>query len=416
MKIKNQKNYQSGFAALFVTVLIFSVVFAISAGIFIVTYGEQKIISNITKSSQSYFAAEAGVEDILLRLRKAKNWSSPYSFSVGNGTATVTISDIIAGARTITSDGQNSNRIRKVSITYAISNKNISFYYGAQVGEGGLILDDNSIVRGNIFSNGSISSSPNARITGTAKVAKNGNRMNGATISVDAFVDICDNSAISGKLTSATIINCTYSSYTPLGGEIATTSLPITLSDINNWKNDALSGGIISGNYNMEGDSIAYLGPKKIEGDMTIDGNAQLFITGTVWVTGSINIKNNAIIKLDQPSYGSLSGMIIGDGLFTLQNNSVSSGSGLTGSYLMYISTSPANPAIIIKNNTQADVLFTSNGWLEIQNNTQLRQVSGYGLHLKNNASIIYEVGIQDAVFTSGPGGSWEVTSWEEIE
>ena len=408
---------QEGFAALFVTILILAVVFGIGVSIFILTYGEQKIVKNIINSSRAFYAAEAGVEDALLRLEKGMNRTNPYTLNVGDDASVVTsVSDIIGGARTITAEGNALNRIRKTQVVYEISAQKTSFYYGAQIGNGGLVLDDNSNVQGNVFSNGSITASANTQITGTAKVAKNGNNIDGATILTDAYVDICQNSNISGTLTSATKINCTYTSYIPLAEEIATGTFSILQSDINKWKAEALLGGVISSNYNLGGDSVVKLGPKKIEGNMTINDNAQLLVTGTIWVTGTINIKNNAIVKLEQASYGSLSGMIISDGLIILENNSVSSGSGLAGSYLMYISTLNANPAIIIKNNARADILFVSDGWLEIQNNTQLREVSGYGIHLKNNASIKYEVGLQDISFTSGPGGSWDVTNWEEIE
>ena len=161
---------------------------------------------------------------------------------------------------------------------------------------------------------------------------------------------------------------------------------------------------------------VNYLGPKKIEGNLTVKNDAQLLITGALWVTGVIDIQNSAIVKLDPASYGSLSGKIVSDGVIILQNNSVSSGSGQAGSYLAYISTSPLKPAIVAKNNAKADIIFTSNGWVDIQNNTILREVTGYGIELENNAKISYEVGLQDASFSSGPGGSWKVTGWQEIE
>lgn len=424
MKIKNPKskiqNYQSGFTAFFVTVLIFFAIFAISAGIFILTYGEQKIVYNIIKSSQAYYAAEAGIEDALLRLVEGLDWSSPYRLSVGENWATTTISDIIGGSRTIIAQGHAFERIRKVRASYEISADSVSFYYGAQIGEGGLLMDDNSKVIGNVFSNATAQGSSNSQITGTIWVAQNGNKIKNLNVGGDAYAHTCENSTIGGTLTyvsGGSVVNCTASSgIQQRPNEIAPKELPIPESQINEWKNAALAGGVITSDYLLDGAKQAFLGPQKIEGSLIVDDNAHLFITGPLWVTGNIRVENNARVSLDSATYNSLSGVIIGDNLITLQNNSISSGSGQPGSYLMYISTAPFNPAVILKNLAIVDVIFTSNGWIEIQNNVQLREVTGYGIHLKNNIEIKYEVGLEEASFSSGPGGSWEVTSWEETE
>lgn len=411
----NKFNNQKGFAAFFVTILILAVVFSISTSIFILTYGEQKIMKSIVKSSQAYYAAESGLEDASLRLVKKLNWTSPYQISMGHILATTTISSIIGGSRTIASEGSSAGNIRKVQMVYQISTQKVSFYYGAQVGDGGIEMRNLSIVDGNVFSNGSIiAESSAAKITGTLKVANAGNKIKKATVMADAYADICDNASITGLLHTNASQSCTASSTLTLGQPPPPLALPISQSQIDGWKQEALAGGV-SGSYDFSS-GINYLGPKKIEGNLTVQNDAQFFITGTLWVTGVVDIKNNAQVKLDNSAYGNLSGQIISDGLITLQNNSISAGTGQSGSYLMYISTSLAKPAIIVKNNAKADIVFTSNGWVNIQNNTVLREVTGYGIELENNAKISYEIGLQDASFSSGPGGSWEVTSWEEIK
>ena len=240
-----QKN-QKGFAAFYITLLIMAVILGIAGSIFISTWGEQKISGNIVKSSQAYYIAEAGIEDALLRLVKGMNFSNPYNFKVGSGTSTVEISDIVGGSRIITSQGDIFNRIKKVRIVYEISTEKTSFYYGAQVGEGGILMDDGSAIYGNVFSNGNIVAGPNTEITGTAKVAKTGNKIDGATIGNDAYVDICENSNISGTLTSSTTIICSAAEFVLLSEEIATTSFPISQQEIDDWKTEAASGGTIS--------------------------------------------------------------------------------------------------------------------------------------------------------------------------
>lgn len=410
-----KNNNQRGFAAFLAAILIMAIMFGIGTSIFILTYNEQKISQNVSKSIQAYYLSEAGLEDALLRMSNGKNWTSSYSLALNNGTSTVEISEAVGGSRTITSNASISGKYRKNQVVYEISNKNFSFFYGAQIGEGGLVLDDLSQVKGNVFSNGSIIMESGAEITGTAKVAKNGNKIEGGAVLEDAYADLCHNTDVSNNLFYRINDGCAADIFTTLSQEIATASLPISEEEIIEWKNEALAGGIHSGNYALS-EGSAYLGPKKIEGNLLIEGNSHLFLTGTLWVTGTVMIKNNAIVGLDQSSYGSFSGMIISNNLITLQNNSISRGSGLAGSYLMYLSTAALNPAIKIQNNSVSDILYTNKGWIEIENNSKMREITGYGIHLKNNAAVTYEVGLQDSNFISGPSGGWGVASWKEIE
>ena len=404
-----------GFAAFYVTILVLAVIFALAVSIAVLTYNEQKIIENVVKSNQTYYVAESGIEDALLRLVEEMNWSSPYNLTVGDGTTLVTISDIVGGARTIISDGNVLNRTRKVRVVYGISSEKTSFYYGAQVGEGGIQMDDGSTINGNVFSNGGIVAVSNTEITGTARVAQTGNKIQGGNIGDDAFVDICENANIGDTLTCTTNSGCTAAIVEILQEEITATSMPITQEQIDGWKSDAASGGTI-GDYTLAAKQTGSLGPRKIDGYMTIQNQAQLSVTGTLWITGTLTIQDKARVTLDQNTYGSFSGVIVVDGTVTLQNTAKALGSGIEGSYLSIISTDSGTSAITIQDEFEADILYTHNGWIIIQNMANVREVTGYGVHLKNNAEITYEVGLQDAFFSSGPGGSWEVMSWEEIE
>ncbi len=414
-KNKKGKTTQKGFAAFFLTILIMVIIFGSAVSIFVLTYIEQQITQNIVKSTQSYYAAEAGTEDILLRLIKDMEWSSPYTLNVGEGETTVNVSDVFGGSRTIVSEGNVSNKIRKTEIVYEISSDNISFYYGAQIGEGGLLMDNGSFVEGNIFSNGDITAESATEITGSVKVSQVGNYIDGVTIGENAFVDICNNSDITGTLTCTDPGNCTASSVEMLSEEITPLPLPIPSTQIDEWKTDAESGGTYSGDYILTGQSEASLGLIKIEGKMIIQDQAKLDVTGTIWVTGEIVIQNRGRVRLDNDSFGSLGGVIISDDKITLKDKAKALGSGQEGSYLMLLSTFDGD-AILIQDDFETDILYTQNGWVIIQDTTGLRSVTGYGVHLKNNAGVIYEVGMEDISFSSGPGGDWQVTSWQEVE
>jgi len=423
MSEQKNKNSKNGFAALYLTVLILAVIIAISVSISILTFGQQKISQNITKSSQAYYASEAGVEDVLLRLVKKMNWSSPYNLKVGNATATVEISDIVGGTRTITSKGNSLNRIRKIQIVYAISTQQVSFHYGAQVGEGGMIMGNGSQVLGNVFSNGSVTGG--GTIQNSIIVAGNGNKIDGITVGNDATVHTCKDSNIDGNLTyvsGGSIQNCTVGGATSTRpNEIELQPLPISQSQIDEWEEDAAAGGVITTNISISGTKI--LGPIQIgtstnPKNLTVENGATLIIEGTVYVTGDITFNNNATVNLDS-SYGSLSGIILTEGVITVENNVILNGSGQAGSYVLLLSTKndTTNPVIDIRNNAAGSVIYYANsGLIYLANNMYAREVTGYKIQIANNAIIQYESGLEETNFSSGPGGSWEVTDWKEIE
>ena len=195
-------------------------------------------------------------------------------------------------------------------------------------------------------------------------------------------------------------------------GEIPSQPLPISQSQIDNWKNDAEAGGTIS-NLSLSGNQTMFLGPKKIIGELSVSNNAILILTGTVYVTGKITISNNGKIKLDS-SYGSLSGVILSDGEISPSNFSELQGSGQTSSYLLILSTSASDSAITVNNNAIGAIFYTTNGGIKVSNNFSAHEAIGYKLIMTNNSTIIYESGLVNVFFTSGPSGGWKVISWQE--
>jgi hypothetical protein len=424
MRIQNKKfKIQKGFVALYLTILVLALVFGIVVSISLLTLNQQKILRNITRSTQSYYLAEAGIEDALLRLKKKMNFSSPYSFKLGNGTTTVEISDIIGGSRTITSKGNISNTIKKIQVVYAISTQEVSFYYGAQVGAGGLIMGNGSKVLGNVYSNGSVIGA--GTIQNSVIVAGNGNRIEGITVGEDATVFTCKNSIINGNLTyvsGGSVQNCQVKGSTSIRpNEIPPRDLPISQSQIDKWKGEAANGGVTTTDISISGTKI--LGPIQIgtssnPKNLTVQNGATLIMKGTIYVTGNITFSNGSTIKLDS-SYGSLSGVIIADGVITVENNVTISGSGQPGSYVLILSTksNTTNPVIDIRNNSAGSAIYYANsGLIYLKNNMVAREVTGYKIQIENNAEIQYESGLEEANFSSGPGGSWEIVSWREIK
>lgn len=427
----SDKNIQKGFAVIFITLFVIAIMLSILASIVIFTVGGQKISRDIIKSTQAYYTAESGAEDALLRLAKKMTWSSPYTLSVGGDSAAIEISGVIGGARTISSQGSVSGRVRNVQAVYQISTQEVAFYFGAQVGNGGVEMGNNAKIDGNIFSGGSvIAPTGTGIVTGSVTVANNGNKIKNLSVGGNATVHTCENSTITGTLTyvsGGSLTNCTVGGATQTRpNEITPQDLPISQSQIDSWKSDAASGGILTGDYSLSGSHAeASLGPKQIgtasqPKNLTINNGATLKITGTIYVTGDVLFDNNAIIKLDSASYGSNSGVIIADGKIIVDNNAELSGSGQTGSYLMILSTNnsldPDNPAIKLNNSAEGAIFYAGSGLIYLNNNMKAREVTAYKLQLNNSAVVEYESGLESATFTSGPGGSWEVASWGEVQ
>ncbi len=406
---------QKGFAAIYITLVVLAVMFGMGSSLFFTTFQEQARMQNDLMSSQAYVGAESGLEDALLRITEGMNAPAAYTFSVAETEAEVIIVEDLGGTRTITVEGDRLDRIRNIEGVYVLSGLGSVFFYGAQVGEGGLEMDDNSRVVGNVFSGGDIVGSSKPEITGSVLVAGIGSELEDVSIGGDAFVDKCEDANITGELHATVEDGCSYSSFVPLEDPVESVSLPIAQTTIDQWKADASVGGLIEGNVELSGDDTLSLGPVKINGDLLISNKARLTVTGVIWVAGKIIVQNLAEVHLSS-SFGSSSSVIIGDGLITLENNSISAGSGQAGSYLMYLSTSSLNPALIIKNNAAVDIVYTSNGWIEVENLGVIHEVTGFGVHLKNNVEITYETGLGSAIFTSGPSAGWVVSSWKEVE
>jgi len=428
----------SGFAAILVTFLVMVVIFGIAVSIFILTSGLQKIARNTIASAQSYYLAEAGAEDALLRLIKGMNWSSSYDLVVDENKATVGISDVIGGSRTITAVGDVGNRIRKVQIIYTINTNKVAFHYGAQVGDGGMVMGPNSTVMGNVFSNGSvICPDPlgKAFITNNLIVARNGKKIERIEVGDpdpltpidEARAHTCAGCLIHGELYyvsegGGSAGDCVADEgIKVLPTEIEPQELPISGEQIQQWKNEASCDNnpscIFSGDYTVAGGTTETIGPLKIEGSLTLENNAILEIKSTIYVTGNITLNQNSIVRLNS-GYGSSSGLIIADGKIDVKNNAVIQGSGQEGSYTMLLSTNSSldedNAAIDVKNSAEGAIFYTANGVMRLRNNMEIREATGYKIYLDNNAKIEYETGLEETTFTAGPGGSWEVASWRE--
>ncbi|MDO8604742.1 MAG: choice-of-anchor R domain-containing protein [bacterium] len=178
---KNQNTLQSPHtrgAALMLTVLfmlIISVVIVLGSASPLVL--DLKNAQDLYKSKASYYSAETAMEDIFYRFKKGKIYEpSPRVLSVNGGTVSVQTTSIGSFEKEIVATSDISSRLRKAKLN-AIQGVGSDFSFGAQIGDGGLVMAENSEIRGvggavgNVFSNGPIVGANGTKITGTAIVA-----------------------------------------------------------------------------------------------------------------------------------------------------------------------------------------------------------------------------------------------------
>lgn len=403
------------FAVLYLTVIILAVVFGIAVAVAVFTSDEHAMANETARSAVAYYASEAGIEDATYRITKALAYPASYVIAVGVPTTTVTVTSNGA-ARTVESVGANQSDVRKLRVNLVHSSTTVNFFYGVQVGAGGIVLGDSSSVIGNVFSNGDIQGSgvTKSRITGAAQAAGN-HQIKDIRIDQNAAAALFDNCSVGGTASYVTsFTNCVASSTQIIAAAPSSQPFPITQTQIDNWKAEAFAGGELNG-YSLGNNSSGALGPKKINGNITLGNTSILTLTGTVWVTGTINFGNTDQIQLDS-GYGQASGVLIVDGAFDVGNTATFAGSGQTGSYLMLLSLFGPGDAIDIGNNASGAIFYAPNGIIDVGNGLSLYEATGYGLRVGNNGSITYESGLANAQFSSGPGGSFMVTSWQETE
>jgi hypothetical protein len=198
-------------------------------------------------------------------------------------------------------------------------------------------------------------------------------------------------------------------------------AMPISDANIAQWKADAELGGTYSGTYNTASYSTSNLGPRKITGDLNVGGSHVLYLTGTVYVQGNVNVSGAARIVLS-PSYGNTSGILISDGRLSLSGSGQLNGSGQSGSYILFVTTSncdasfcPSN-AIDISGAAGSVILNAQNGTIGFSGSASAKEATAFKMSLSGATVVNYESGLANINFTSGPSGSWSIQNWGETE
>lgn len=214
------------------------------------------------------------------------------------------------------------------------------------------------------------------------------------------------------------------------GGKVCNTSrvnpepIPMAISqaNIDEWKAEAQAGGTTAGDLHIDwrGGSI---GPRKITGNLLIDGGGTLVVGGTVWVGGTITVTGGGKIKVS-PSLGASSAIILTDKYAAISGDGKFEGSGTSGSYPVLVSTSICpntspcstnDSAISLTGGSGAVVLAAPFGKVNINGGSAVRAVSGDSIYISGGGSVNYDSGLASIFFNSGPSGGFEIVGWKEL-
>lgn len=401
-------------------------------------------IAQSTRASQLIVAqalCDAGVEKAIWELNNDSNYSGDTDVDLETGVIDIAVSgtsdtkNVLVTAYVPNKTESRQQRTVRAKLTADNNEAGFAFHYGIQVGESGLEMSNNAKVVGNVYSGGSIDGGTKAGFFGDVYISGDGNYLDQIEVGCDAADDdglglateVCPidgnahvfsiiDSYIHGDAYYNSISNTTIEGTSYPGSESPPSiDLPIPDTDIDLWKSWAANGGTYNGNYTLSGTGVeATLGPKKIDGNLTITNLSTLNLGGVLWVTGNMVFSQNAIIELD-PSFGPNSGMIIVDGTITTENNVAIQGSGDPASYLLLLSTSSADPAVDVANNSDSVVYYAANGYIDVANNARIRSITAKGLRLKNGAIVEYDTGLANSNFSAGPGGSWVLKEWQIV-
>src|SRR3989344_3934678 len=158
----------------FIAAAFLSILLVIAVGFLSFIFNTRINANNTASVASAYYLAQAGVEKAIWSLNDDTNYTGEAATPLGGGEFTVSITDVDLNTKKITVTGfvpnaSSSRRMeRTVTVFASIDTETVSFSYAVQVGEGGFLFGNNTIINGNVYSNGIVDGSLNTQIRGDA--------------------------------------------------------------------------------------------------------------------------------------------------------------------------------------------------------------------------------------------------------
>ncbi len=411
-------------AAVFFMFIAISLILTISAP----ALSHLKSSSILHSSFKALSAAEGGLEDTFYRFKNGWEVYEEESLDIkGNSVSVIyTENDEIY----IESKGVSGVGITRKMGSDLVLGAGINFSYAAQIGEGGLVLEDSASVEGDVFSIGDVVGSGNS-ISGSVIVTNDNGMIDNVSIGNSAYAYSIENSYIEEDayymdLINTNVMGDSYPNTEPLDS----VDFPIKKEVIEGWKEFAEEGEVIDCEDSYEIDSDQTLGPAHITCDLEIRGNPKIKIKGHVWVEGNIIIGNSPTIEIDD-SLGNESVVFIADdpedringSTIELGNNPEfrgASSSDISFSFLISKNKDAAEggttPAITDGQGAGGDVfIYTEKGEVSISNNIDITGLTAYRIRASNNSTVIYQEGLANSFFSTGPSAGFNISRWREV-
>lgn len=250
-------------------------------------------------AEQALQLAEGGIDHAVYELNQDSGYSGA-SVSYGEGDVVIAVTSIDANTKRVTVTGyvpnsSNPKATRTVSSEVQINSSVVSFRFGVQVGQGGVVLDNNSQVNGNLYSNGNVSG--NGYITGDATVAGGTSATPDQTWSVqNTDVNLGDissraNLAQSFRVSTTNVVNKISLNIKKVGSPS-----DITIKIVTNNGGSPSKTVLASGSLPASSVSSSY---SFVDGSLTTSPNLTAGTTYWVIVIASVNASNYFVIGAD---------------------------------------------------------------------------------------------------------------------
>jgi len=186
---------------------------------------------------------------------------------------------------------------------------------------------------------------------------------------------------------------------------------PFAQENIDLWKSEALAGGTLSSQ--SVGWSGATLGPKKINGTLSVSNGGTFNVSGTLWVTGNVTIDGGADVRSADSAQ---SFAIISDGIISVSGGAEIQGQ--TGSHILLVSTRAGNPAISLSGGASNTAVAAPYGTVNINGGTNIKAIYANHIDISGGAEVHYESGMSSLNLSGSnlSGGPLNIKSWKETE
>ena len=336
---------------------------------------------DLVDSKKTVLFADGLVDDVVYRVKSGKQVQDGETISLGDVAAGVRV-DETGSTKTVTIFGTSTDIARNVRVVIdegAVP----TFARAVSIDIGGITMNSNARIVGDVHTNGSITGHSNSRITGNATAAGN-------ITSPSPKVTGTKESGVSEQ------------------------ALPAV--DIEYWKAQAnINNDPISG-FTLNSNQQATYGPKKIQGTVNLNSNTKLYVTGPLHITGNLNINSNADIIL-QDSLGSEGTVIVVDGSISINSNGSvqANNANPPGHPVLATETSGSGAVGLNSNGAMEGLIYAPNANMQMSSNSEAIAVIAKSLSLSSNARINYDDYLTEQSYGGGEG-SVELSGWQEVE